>query len=207
MNESMDDDQPTLRPETLKALQEFLQEQELREEKGEFISENWQLSQFWYDDSTTFSLSSSAVSKCSDGGKIALISCPTLYPAVKSQIRENERDLTVTLFEFDKRFSKYGTDFIHYDYNSPINLDFSCKNAFDIIIIDPPFLSEECLTKVVETVNFIKKTNSKIILCTGGVMEDLARKLLGVKKCSFEPKHKNNLANEFICLTNFGELS
>lgn len=34
-------------------------------------------------------------------------------------------------------------------------------------------------------------------------MTDLAEKLLGVKKSSFEPKHKNNLANEFCCYTNF----
>ena len=34
-------------------------------------------------------------------------------------------------------------------------------------------------------------------------MEELAERLLNVKKSKFEPKHKNNLANEFYCYSNF----
>lgn len=37
----------------------------------------------------------------------------------------------------------------------------------------------------------------------GQIMEELAKTLLNVHKCSFEPKHKNNLANQFACFTNF----
>lgn len=34
-------------------------------------------------------------------------------------------------------------------------------------------------------------------------MAEIAEKLLNVKKSSFEPRHKNNLANEFWCYANF----
>lgn len=34
-------------------------------------------------------------------------------------------------------------------------------------------------------------------------MEDDAAKLLGVKVCSFLPKHNRNLANEFRCFVNY----
>lgn len=34
-------------------------------------------------------------------------------------------------------------------------------------------------------------------------MADLAETLLGLKKSSFIPKHKNNLGNEFLCYSNF----
>lgn len=34
-------------------------------------------------------------------------------------------------------------------------------------------------------------------------MADLARQLLNVEKTTFEPKHANNLANEFSCYANF----
>jgi len=34
-------------------------------------------------------------------------------------------------------------------------------------------------------------------------MRELAEKLLDVKKCNFIPNHKNNLANEFCCYSNF----
>lgn len=39
----------------------------------------------------------------------------------------------------------------------------------------------------------------------GAVMASLADKLLGLKKSDLEPKHKNNLGNEFWCYTNFHE--
>ncbi len=38
---------------------------------------------------------------------------------------------------------------------------------------------------------------------SGAVMEELAGRLLDVRKCKFEPKHKNNLANEFCCFANY----
>lgn len=34
-------------------------------------------------------------------------------------------------------------------------------------------------------------------------MKELAEKLLDVTKCEFEPSHRNNLANEFWCYSNF----
>ncbi|KAJ8968695.1 hypothetical protein NQ317_007342 [Molorchus minor] len=37
----------------------------------------------------------------------------------------------------------------------------------------------------------------------GAVMADLASRLLDLRKTSFKPRHKNNLANEFWCYTNF----
>jgi len=51
-----------------------------------------------------------------------------------------------------------------------------------------------------------KNEETKVILCTGAVMQELADKLAKLKITSFIPKHKNNLANEFRCYTNFGDL-
>lgn len=38
---------------------------------------------------------------------------------------------------------------------------------------------------------------------SGEIMEELAIQILDLHKCLFEPKHKNNLANQFSCFTNF----
>ena len=73
--------------------------------------------------------------------------------------------VTVKLFEFDKRFSMYGDNFIFYDYNAPLEVPPDCSKEFDIVIADPPFLSEECLTKVASTIKHLAK--DKVILCTG----------------------------------------
>lgn len=34
-------------------------------------------------------------------------------------------------------------------------------------------------------------------------MEELALKLLNVRPCGFAPRHNRNLANEFLCYTNY----
>lgn len=71
----------------------------------------------------------------------------------------------MTLFEFDQRFSAFGSDFEFYDYNSPQNVPKNVVGTFDLVICDPPFLSEECLTKTAITIRLL--TSKKIVLCTG----------------------------------------
>lgn len=93
----------------------------------------------------------------------------------------------------------HAPDFIFYDYNYPDKLPVLEK--FDLIVADPPFLSEECITKTSEAIKLLGK--DKIIVCTGAVMNDKVEKLLGLKQCRFQPHHRNNLANEFSCYANF----
>lgn len=110
---------------------------------------------------------------------MALVSCPSLYTKFKEKSGSNESKLSsqfsieqycrylflVKVFEFDKRFSQFGDDFIFYDYNFPLNVPENFKQYFDLVIADPPFLSDECLTKTAETIKYLSK--DKIILCTG----------------------------------------
>lgn len=70
----------------------------------------------------------------------------------------------MVLLEFDERFNVFKDEFVPYDFKQPLKLDSmsgclnvdktilmwyaeSLKGAFDRIICDPPFLSEECQTK------------------------------------------------------------
>nr|CAD7197756.1 unnamed protein product [Timema douglasi] len=199
--------------DTLAILNEFYAEQAEKEEKLKLLldkkeelknetvtfEENWQLSQFWYDDETANCLAKEACRVAGGHGSIALISCPSLYKVIKKQKPHSQ----VVLFEYDHRFAVYGQDFIFYDYNSPLEVPKHLEKSFDLVVADPPFLSEECLTKTAMTVKFL--TSRNIILCTGAVMENLSRRLLDVRKSGFEPRHKNNLANDFLCYTNYGE--
>ncbi|XP_050295807.1 EEF1A lysine methyltransferase 1 [Anthonomus grandis grandis] len=204
-----EDDLPQLSASTFAALQEFYKEQEEREalqsniqeivQNGNVVfDEDWQLSQFWYDESTIEGLVQMVINSVGTRAKIALVSCPTLYKLMKDK---TDSSAEVTLYEFDQRFAAYGSDFVLYDYKAPLNIPRDKGSYYDIVIADPPFLSEECLTKTAVTVKFL--TKGKIILCTGAVMADLAQRLLDLKKTEFQPKHKNNLANEFWCFTNF----
>ncbi|XP_030033097.1 EEF1A lysine methyltransferase 1 [Manduca sexta] len=205
-----DDDVPTLSAETFAALQEFYAEQQKRQEiltkleadnklnENILLEENWQLSQFWYNEATVHSLVKVVDKVVSDGGRVALISCPTLFVPVKRQIGDRA---TVSLLEYDRRFEIHAPDFIFYDYNTPDRLPSEMHNSYDLVIADPPFLSEECITKTSQTIKLLSK--DKIVICTGAVMEEHVKNLLGLKKCDFEPRHRNNLANEFVCYANF----
>lgn len=109
------------------------------------------------------------------------------------------------IFEFDKRFESFGDDFVFYDYNKAEEENYLAEFAtsFDFIIVDPPFLSEECLEKTSRIVKRILKVNGLIVLNTGSVQCELAEKFLNLKESSYKPQHKNNLGNEFSSFANF----
>ena len=208
-----DEDVPGLSAETFSALSEFYQEQEDRErqqeevrvmvESGEDIDwkEDWQLSQFWYSNETAETLARTVVECVGGGGRVACVSAPTLYRACKKL--DPHPDVNFDLFEYDKRFAVYGSNFHFYDYKSPLDINRDLREQFDLVFADPPFLSEECLTKTMVTVKFLTKDSGKIVLCTGSVMAELANRLANLKVCKFEPVHQNSLSNPFQCFANF----
>ncbi|XP_011928820.1 PREDICTED: N(6)-adenine-specific DNA methyltransferase 2 isoform X1 [Cercocebus atys] len=206
MSDLEDDETPQLSAHALAALQEFYAEQKQQIDLGEddkynigIIEENWQLSQFWYSQETALRLAQEATAAVGEGGRIACVSAPSVYQKLRELCREN---FTVYIFEYDKRFAMYGEEFIFYDYNNPLDLpERIAAHSFDIVIADPPYLSEECLRKTSETIKYL--TRGKILLCTGAIMEEQAAELLGVKMCTFVPKHTRNLANEFRCYVNY----
>lgn len=110
---------------------------------------------------------------------IACVSCPTLFkylhhylkelkdhPDVEN-FKENIEKIDIKLFEYDKRFELYGEDFLFYDYNKPLEIDTKLDKYFDLIISDPPYLSQECHIKTGMTVRKIGKDDFKLIVCTG----------------------------------------
>ncbi|CAN0879169.1 EEF1A lysine methyltransferase 1 [Linum grandiflorum] len=175
--EEEEDEAPTLSSHALAALHEFLAEQSRSEEAEEtnggetsveLVSEDWRLSQFWYDKSTAETVANEVISLCRDGGenrRVACIACPTLY----AYIKKIDPNLSVQLLEYDERFGRYGGDFTLYDYNKPEELPAELKQSFSVVVADPPYLSKECLEKVAETVSFLAKpapSDSYVLLLT-----------------------------------------
>ena len=49
-----------------------------------------------------------------------------------------------------------------------------------------------------------KEMGGKLVFMTGSIMEELAVQVFkDLKRQKFEPKHKNNLSNDFMLLANF----
>ena len=89
---------------------------------------------------------------------------------------------SVKLLEYDKRFATVAEkDFIYYDYKSPMSFgqiftgdsEVCLRDSFDVVIADPPFLSEECLTKTSVTVKYLAKKDAKLLVCTGNFWRDI----------------------------------
>ncbi|CAG8439151.1 7424_t:CDS:2 [Ambispora leptoticha] len=164
------------------------------------FKEDWQLSQFWYDENTSQTIAeeiliNAAINKSDEYFRIACISTPTIFVKLKSLIRKspNNNLLRASLFEYDTRFDVYGEDFIHYDYKQPTQFRDAVllKGTFDFVVVDPPFLSEECCTKTMITVRWLEKRDAcKIIACTGAVMADLVERLIKARITSFYPQHQ-----------------
>ncbi|XP_077473997.1 EEF1A lysine methyltransferase 1 [Stigmatopora argus] len=205
-----DDDVPTLSAHTLAALHEFYEESQGKKNTCDVstpadqfavgaVEEDWGMSQFWYTDETATRLAEELLEQAGVEGRIACVSAPSVYQKLK-QLGDNA---SVTVFEYDRRFAVYGDEFIFYDYNEPLGPAERgvAPRSFDVVLVDPPYLSEECLSKVARTVKYL--TKGKVLLCTGGVMENVAKQLLNVNVCHFLPQHRRNLSNDFRCFVNY----
>ncbi|KAI3447360.1 hypothetical protein Pfo_004025 [Paulownia fortunei] len=208
VKEDDDDDLPMLSSQALEALKEFLAEKN-RElapaddaEEVALVAEDWRLSQFWYDRQTAETIAAEVATLCEtlSSPRVSCIACPTLYAYLKKIVPE----VQAHLLEYDKRFEQYGTEFTFYDYNQPEDLPSSLKHSFPIVVVDPPYLSKECLEKVAETIRFLSRPGeSHVLLLTGEVQRDLAAELLGLRPCGFRPQHLSKLGNEFRVFTSY----
>lgn len=92
VREDDEDDVPMLSSHTLEALKEFLaehnQEAAAAAEESEEVSlvtENWRLSQFWYDRQTAETIAAEVATLCESipSPRVSCIACPTLYAYLK----------------------------------------------------------------------------------------------------------------------------
>ncbi|KAG6604311.1 EEF1A lysine methyltransferase 1, partial [Cucurbita argyrosperma subsp. argyrosperma] len=212
--ENDDDDPPLLSSHALAALKEFLDEQaqtqpDVHLESGvsedsevALVTEDWRLSQFWYDRDTAETVTNEVLTLCQnfESPRVACIACPTLY----TYLKKLGPHVSAQLLEYDERFSQHGSEFTFYDYNEPEELPMELKHDFQIVIADPPYLSKECLEKVTRSISFLAQNReSYLLLLTGEVQAERAAELMGFHPCGFRPHHSSKLGNEFRLFTNY----
>ncbi|KAL3755490.1 hypothetical protein ACJRO7_002528 [Eucalyptus globulus] len=94
----------------LAALQQFLREQNQNQNQSPadqsevaLVTEDWRLSQFWYDRETAETVADEVLALCSGTpSRVACIACPTLY----AYLKRIDPCVSVQLLEYDKRFEQ-----------------------------------------------------------------------------------------------------
>lgn len=212
-------------------MQEFLKEQTQRKEEFEKLhvaeanfdtksagmetfQENWNLSQFWYNEKTANLLADELLDGADETTRIVVISAPSVYAAIKKRDELPTRE--IYLLEYDDRFKLLGgSKFFHYDFVRPLDLPKELQGTFDRVLIDPPFLSEDCQTKASLTARWllnkektaVSKKNVlqyRTIICTGERMGTLIKKIYpDTRVTNFYPEHAKGLSNEFRCYASY----
>ncbi|KAF2096489.1 hypothetical protein NA57DRAFT_42016 [Rhizodiscina lignyota] len=232
-----DDEMPQLSAGALDALKEFYSEKDSRQKQFEDLrsqaedsfeqqklsmdafTEDWNVSQFWYNDETATLLAKQLLDGTTNDTAVAIVSAPSVFIQLKNLMSSLEAQVRpeVVLLEYDERFSVF-KEFVFYDFANPTRLPEQLKGHFDRIICDPPFLSEDSAL----TVRWLSKSwnapgtssgvpstadnSPALIVCTGERMEPLIHKLYGkagIRTTTFEPQHSKGLSNEFRCYANF----
>ncbi|CAI5741990.1 unnamed protein product [Hyaloperonospora brassicae] len=204
-----------LSADTLAALQAHLKTQE--GQKDATVAEDFRLSQFWYDDRTGRALAQEAIEQSKEM-RIAFVSTPAAYRAFVQIQDESDSRVDgdrVFLFEYDRRFDdKYGPHFVFYDYNEPTKLPAKFHRFFDYVLVDPPYLNADCMSKFAETMRWLAKDVEVVpgkrdrILnpCTFITARMLRQDIdanLGFKPSGFTPTFASKLSNQFLTYTNY----
>jgi protein required for attachment to host cells len=190
------------------AQDKFDKEQEIREKGMALFKEDWQLSQFWYNDATADLLARELLDGATEDTIVVIVSAPSVYAAMK-KFEDSWPTKQIHLLEFDKRFEVLAADKYHFfDYNYPQQVPEELVQKADRILADPPFIEYECQVKTSQAVKrMLRSTSSRFITCTGErVKETLsheAYKDLGLHQTTFLPEHANGLSNEFLCYSNY----
>ncbi|ETV65252.1 hypothetical protein H257_17972 [Aphanomyces astaci] len=201
-----------LSAETLAALQAHLAATQIADESADDeVSEDFRLSQFWYDDVTGEALAREAL-EMSKGGPIAFLSTPAAYKALKKLEPERKN---VYIFEYDHRFGqKYGDEFVFYDYNAPLDVDAKFHNFFDYVLVEPPYLTEQCMKGFGETMKLISREvvptdHGKKVMITpnvfinSGALKEAMADELGLTPSGFVPTFESKLSNRLTTYVNY----
>eukprot|EP00904_Undaria_pinnatifida_P000472 jgi/Undpi1/10425/HiC_scaffold_29.g12875.m1 len=131
-------------------------------QRGTLVTEDFGLSQFWYDDDTQRAMAREVL-RGAAGGRAAVISAPSVMNGIKLLKSDGWNGgagagATVFIFEYDRRFDQaYPESFIYYDYNEPLAVPENLRGSVDYILMDPPYLNTECIGKFLETADVIAR--------------------------------------------------
>jgi hypothetical protein len=98
----------------------------------------------WYSQPTISALTSECSRLIAEGSadfKVAFLSTPSIYFALSEAERKQ-----CFVFDYDKKWES-DRGFVFYDFNDQETLPKELHNTFDLVVIDPPFITREVWEK------------------------------------------------------------
>jgi EEF1A lysine methyltransferase 1 len=140
------------------------------------------LNQYWFSENTIAALVSELILLHSQGfTAIACISTPSLYFSLPEDVRASSK-----VFDIDQSFAR-DPGFIYFDFNNIDSLPDSLTCTFDVVVIDPPFITREVWEKYARAGKRLAKENARFIVSSISENAGMLDELLGVQACLFKP--------------------
>jgi EEF1A lysine methyltransferase 1 len=80
---------------------------------------------------------------------------------------------------------------VFYDFNRPEDLPKELHHAFELVVIDPPFITREVWQKYAEAAKLLLVEGGHCLLSTIDENESMIKELLGANRCAFRPSIPN----------------
>eukprot|EP01036_Dinobryon_divergens_P030476 gene30477-39723_t len=127
---------------------------------------------------------------------VGFLSTPSLYFSLEESYRERSY-----VFDYDKKWER-DRGFIFYDFNDISTIPDSLHNTFDLVVVDPPFITSEVWQKYAEAAKILLKTGGKVILTTVIENAPLLFDLLEATPTAFMPSIPH-LVYQYNLFTNY----
>ena len=113
--------------------------------------ENGDFNQYWYSAPTIARIVEAMVAT---GGSIAFLSTPSLYFSLPDDLRAK-----AYVFDYDKKWEA-DRGFVFYDFNAPDAVPVALHGTFDLVVVDPPFITHEVWEKYAVTAKLLMKSGT-----------------------------------------------
>eukprot|EP01065_Artemidia_motanka_P029924 TRINITY_DN35980_c0_g1_i1.p1 TRINITY_DN35980_c0_g1~~TRINITY_DN35980_c0_g1_i1.p1 ORF type:complete len:422 (+),score=157.79 TRINITY_DN35980_c0_g1_i1:74-1267(+) len=146
--------------------------------------EREELNQYWFSAETVAAFVKEIQAQSKVGA--AFVSTPSLYFSLTDEdLRSRSKVL-----EFDRQWEK-DPGFVFYDYRKPEEIPITLFGAFDYIVIDPPFITEEVWEAYTKTARLLLCPGGKLLCTTVAENAPMMKTKLGVERVAFRPKIPN----------------
>lgn len=146
------------------------------------VGERKDLNQYWFSQATIDCIVGE-VAECQ--GRAALVSTPSIFFSLRDEIRAR-----CCVFEYDEQWSSV-KGFVFYDFNCPERVDEELRRAFDMVVIDPPYITRDVWEKYATTCRLLLRPGGRVLCTTIHENAPMMEELLGLHAAKFRPKIPN----------------